>query len=111
MTEVCIKQVPKSRVTNFANLEGRRFPLEFVMHVNAAKASHGVVKVLIFQFVKKLINLIKIYDWFERKTSFVLVMERPKESVDLFDLSAKYGSLKEDPAKIIFHQVSKIKIF
>ncbi|CBY12058.1 unnamed protein product [Oikopleura dioica] len=93
MTEVCIKQVPKSRVTNFANLEGRRFPLEFVMHVNAAKASHGVVK---------------IYDWFERKTSYVLVMERPKDSVDLFDLSAKYGSLKEDPAKIIFHQIVKI---
>ena len=34
-------------------------------------------------------------------------MERPKDSVDLFDLSAKYGSLKEDPAKIIFHQVKK----
>ena len=56
MTEVCIKQVPKSRVTNFANLEGRRFPLEFVMHVNAAKASHGVVKVLLFQFGNRYFN-------------------------------------------------------
>lgn len=35
-------------------------------------------------------------------------MERPKNSVDLFDLSAKYGSLKEDPAKIIFHQVHQV---
>ena len=32
-------------------------------------------------------------------------MEKPKNSIDLFELSAKYGAIKEEPAKIIFKQV------
>lgn len=90
---VCIKQVPRTRIVNYGKYKNRTLPLEFEMHLKAAMLSTGVVKV---------------HDWFERRTSFVLVMEKPANSIDLFELSAKYGSIKEDPAKIIFSQIVKI---
>ena len=50
---------------------------------------------------------IKVLDWYERKTSFVLVMEKPQNSIDLFEFSRNFGAVKEQPAKIIFRQVNK----
>jgi len=49
---VCIKQVPKTRVTHWAECNGRKIPKELKMHLIAQNVP-GVVK---------------IYDWFERKS-------------------------------------------
>ena len=49
---VCVKQVPKSRISDWGNIEGRKVPKEFEMHLKATK-SQGVVQV---------------YDFYERKT-------------------------------------------
>ena len=65
------------------------------MHIKASNLSTGVVKV---------------YDWYERNSSFVMVMERPQNSTDLFELSTKCGAIKKEPAKIIFKQVFLRKI-
>ena len=54
---VCIKQVPKTRVTQWAEIEGRQVPKEFLSHIQAATAQ-GVVQV---------------YDWFERKTRYLKI--------------------------------------
>lgn len=43
--DVCIKQVPRTRIANYTELNGRKVPLEFAMHIRAASQSRGVVKV------------------------------------------------------------------
>ncbi|GMT17108.1 hypothetical protein PFISCL1PPCAC_8405 [Pristionchus fissidentatus] len=48
---------------------------------------------------------IKLYDWFANSKGFVVVMERPKECCDVFDLVSRYGRLDEDTARSIFLQV------
>ena len=50
----------------------------------------------------------KVLDWYERRTSFVLVMEKPQNSIDLFEFSRTFGAIKEEPAKIIMKQVLTI---
>ena len=86
---VCIKQIPKTRITVWSKLNGRVLPKELKMHLQAQEAP-GVVN---------------IYDFYERKSSFVIVMERPNHSVDIFELSKTYGAIHENPAKIIFRQI------
>ena len=34
-------------------------------------------------------------------------MEKPQNSIDLFEFSRNFGAVKEQPAKIIFRQVTK----
>ncbi|GMR40975.1 hypothetical protein PMAYCL1PPCAC_11170 [Pristionchus mayeri] len=48
---------------------------------------------------------IKLYDWFANSKGFVIIMERPKEACDVFDLVTRYGRLDEDTARSIFLQV------
>merc|ERR1712110_933067 len=50
-------------------------------------------------------NIIEMHDWFERRSSFVMVMERPDHCIDLFDYINSKGPLPENTAKIIFKQV------
>ena len=52
---VCVKQVPKSRISDWGDLRGRKIPKEFEMHIKAQR-SQGVVQVL---------------DFYERKTRYV----------------------------------------
>ena len=35
-------------------------------------------------------------------------MEKPQNSIDLFEFSRNFGAVKEQPAKIIFRQVTKL---
>ena len=50
-------------------------------------------------------GVIKLVDWYECLDSFILIMERPENSVDLFDYIRESGRLKEQQAKNIFRQV------
>ena len=75
-------------------IKDRPVPAEFYYHLHASE-SEGVVKVL---------------DWYERRTSFVLVMEKPPNSIDLFEFSRNFGAIKEEPAKIIIKQVLFISL-
>ena len=47
-------------------------------------------------------------DWYECLDSFILIMERPENSVDLFDYIRESGRMTESEAKIIFKQVKFI---
>ena len=48
-----------------------------------------------------------MYDWFERRSSYILVMERPQPVIDLFDYLNQHGAMPESAAKKIFRQVGK----
>ena len=46
-----------------------------------------------------------MYEWYERRNSYVLVMERPQLSMDLFNYVMQNGPLPEFFARNIFRQV------
>ena len=49
---ICVKQIPKTRISHWIEHDGRSIPRELEMHLQAQTA-FGVVK---------------IFDWYERKT-------------------------------------------
>uniref|UniRef100_A0A0N5CB36 Serine/threonine-protein kinase 1 n=1 Tax=Strongyloides papillosus TaxID=174720 RepID=A0A0N5CB36_STREA len=50
-------------------------------------------------------GIIKIIDWFANSKGFLIVMERPENCMDLFDVISGYGRLDEPMARLIFKQV------
>ena len=58
------------------------------------------IKTHIFNF-----RVVKLLDWFEEQDCFILVMEKPDNSTDLFDYISERGFLREETAKEIFNKV------
>ena len=51
------------------------------------------------------VRVVKLLDWFEEQDCFILVMEKPDNSTDLFDYISERGVLREETAKEIFNKV------
>lgn len=49
-------------------------------------------------------------DWYERRTTYILVMERPQPVIDLFDYLNQHGALSEAVARSIFRQIAEAVI-
>ena len=58
--------------------------------------------------VQDVEGVIKLLDYFERSDSYVIVMERPPNTKDLFDYITEKGRIDEDLAKYLFRQVVDI---
>ena len=90
---VVIKQIPRNVIRQYFNVNGRMCPSEIYYHFLAFEKSPNFVA--------------KPLAWFEKRSSFVLVMENFENSTDIFELSKKYGQINEEAAKVIFHQIVK----
>ena len=71
-------------------MNGRQVPSEIYFQFKAAEASEAVVQPI---------------DFFERKSSFVLVMEKINDVTDLYEFVREHGALFEEAALFIFKQV------
>ena len=92
------KQVPRGKIGAFIEQEnGRQIPLEFHLHLKAT--SDGVP------------GIAEAWECFERHTSWVLIMERPKHSTDLFEVLAELGTLQEQAAAIVLSQIVETCIY
>ena len=88
--EVAIKHVARNKVEHWANLNGKRVPLELKL-LHTVQSVSGVIRLL---------------DFFERPDSFIYVMEKPTNSKDLFDFITEKGAIEEELAKNFFRQVT-----
>ena len=86
---VAIKHVAKHKVTDWAHLSGHKVPLEL-------KLLHKVQGVP---------GVIRLYDFFEKKDSFIYILERPEQCKDLFDFITDKGALSEELAKEFFRDI------
>uniref|UniRef100_A0A0N4ZKE2 Serine/threonine-protein kinase 1 n=1 Tax=Parastrongyloides trichosuri TaxID=131310 RepID=A0A0N4ZKE2_PARTI len=50
-------------------------------------------------------GIVRIIDWFANPKGFLIVMERPENCMDLFDIISGYGRLDEPMARLIFKQI------
>ena len=91
-TEVVLKVV-KKRKSDVSYLNGRRVPNEARLHFLAYQADPtGTVAFL---------------DCFERVSDFVIVMEKPENSIDLLEFVNEYGQLDLETTKKITSQLAR----
>ncbi|XP_021343971.1 serine/threonine-protein kinase pim-3-like isoform X1 [Mizuhopecten yessoensis] len=86
---VAIKVITKEKVTEWGQLNGHSVPME----------------ICLLKRVNNCAGVIKMLDWFEMKTNFVIVMERPEHVQDLFDYITEKGALDEETSKNFFRQI------
>eukprot|EP00092_Neocalanus_flemingeri_P004622 GFUD01004980.1.p1 GENE.GFUD01004980.1~~GFUD01004980.1.p1 ORF type:complete len:319 (+),score=99.31 GFUD01004980.1:49-1005(+) len=87
--EVAIKHIDRNKVVEMEMLNGRKVPLELKL-MHAVQSVEGAVKLL---------------DYFERPDSFIIVMEKPDNSRDMFDYITEKGTIEESVAKGFFKQI------
>ena len=91
---VALKHVAKSKVLTWDVINGQRVPQELTFLLNLQSVA-GVVKLL---------------DFYEREDSFIYVMEKPREHMDLFDYITNKTRLEEHLARTFFKQVVDIVV-
>merc|ERR1719410_3049697 len=87
--QVAIKHVAKSKVTDWAEDDGKRVPLELKL----------------LSTVQNIDGVIQLIDFYERSDSFIYIMERPSNSKDLFDFITEKRVLDEELARNFFRQI------
>ena len=90
--KVIFKQIPRVTCTTWSKFEGHLVPSEVAYHFQASKFDDFDV-------------IVRPLTWMEKRSSFVLVMEYVENSIDLFDLTQKYGTLNDEAVCIIFRQI------
>jgi len=91
---VAIKHIGRTKVTEWVEENGERVPIEVSL---LQRSSH-------------LPHVVSLVDYFERPDSFIVVMERPERTKDLFDYITESGPLDEAEARHMFRQIVETTI-
>uniref|UniRef100_A0A1I7YX23 Serine/threonine-protein kinase 1 n=1 Tax=Steinernema glaseri TaxID=37863 RepID=A0A1I7YX23_9BILA len=86
---VAVKFVEHKHVREWTMTSKQLIPTE-ICHLELCREVPGVVRLI---------------DWFASSKGFMIVMERPPNCMDLFDVVSKFGRLDEVTARGIFKQV------
>uniref|UniRef100_A0A8R1TZL7 Serine/threonine-protein kinase 1 n=1 Tax=Onchocerca volvulus TaxID=6282 RepID=A0A8R1TZL7_ONCVO len=62
-------------------------------------------EICLLEMCRNVSGVVQLIDWFANSKGFLIVMERPEQCLDLFDLISVYGYLDEDIARSIFVQI------
>lgn len=92
---VAIKQVPKQKIKRWGAIYGFKVPIEFDLLNRVQQRHHSIIEMM---------------DWYERRTSYVMVMERPPHSSDLFEYINRKGAISENNARFIMKQLIEVMI-
>lgn len=86
---VAIKHVAKEKVTDWGQINGCKVPLEICL-------------------LRRLVNVpgvISILDYYERENGYIMIMERPENSQDLFDFITERGPMDENISRVFFRHI------
>lgn len=86
---VAIKYIKKSKVVEWSIYNGKKIPMEISLMIHIGYHQ----------------NIIQIYDWLECENYFVIMIEKPKNSIDLFDYITNEVVLSEKKSKGLMKQV------
>jgi len=86
---VAIKHVAKNKVTEWTCINGHRVPLELKL----------------LQRVQSVQGVVRLYDFIEKRDSFIYVLERPGRGKDLFDFITDKSFLSEDLSRELFRDI------
>lgn len=94
--QVAVKYINKAKVSDWSvSPTGQKIPLEVHLMMN----------------VNHHPNVIKLYDFIETKSYCVLFIEKPTNSIDLFDFISQQQVLNELMAKNFFNQILEAVIY
>ncbi|KHN88173.1 Serine/threonine-protein kinase pim-1 [Toxocara canis] len=63
------------------------------------------LEIAVLQKCQNITGVVRMLDWYELATAFVIVMERPERCQDLFDYITCHGRIAEGLAKNFFKQI------
>ena len=91
---VAIKIVPRARVYGWSKIGSLVVPKEVVL---LYRLHHRYV--------------IKLLDYFEESDNYIIVMERPKKYIDLFDYITQKEYLSEKTSRYLFRQIVEAVLY
>lgn len=94
---VALKYIEKSKVTQWVTV-----------NTAAGVAQKVPIEIALLGKVQPLAGVIRLYEYYELETVFILILERPTNCVDLFDYITSRGALSETEARQLFRQVCTI---
>jgi len=93
---VAVKKINVSKVTAWSQLNGHKVPSEIALMLKMQKSG---------QTSRGSQHVVKLLDWFQLQSCWILVLERPLRCQDLFDYITQQKYLDEETARRFFWQV------
>ena len=87
--QLAVKYLLKRRVIDFVKIDGRVMPIE----------------VALMRKVSDVDGCVKLYDFFETRKGYIIVMEKPNNVKDLYNYITERGALPESEARFLFRQI------
>ena len=87
--QLAVKYLLKRRVIDFVKIDGQVMPIE----------------VALMRKVSDVDGCVKLYDFFETRKGYIIVMEKPNNVKDLYNYITERGALPESEARFLFRQI------